>query len=265
MTNAAAWLSKRKPEVLDLFKKHVYGAIPEKPESMSVEITEADSEALGGKATHKQVRLRFDDSPTGPTINVLLYLPRGSRQKAPFPTFPGYNFDGNHTTHSDPEIFKSLEWSRNHVAAHPRVPDDSRRAANATRWPVEMILERGYALATVYYGDVDPDFYDDFRNGVHSLYPRLQNQGDNRSSIGAWAWGPSRVLDYFEEETSIDHELVAVMGHSRLGKTSLWGVTYRHGQSLEARLDISAFEPNLARAHSHFLLDPCRSERYISF
>ena len=221
VTDADTWRTKRRPELLSLFKEHVYGAMPPPKKMARVDIHDFEMDGLSGKGMRKEVTLFFNEDRSGPRINVLIVMPKQTNDNLPFPAFLGYNFNGNHTVHADPKIRMSKVWARK-AGSEPQMPDESTRGASASRWQVEKIISRGYALVTVYYGDVDPDFYDEFQNGVHALYPDYQNRGDNWTAIGGWAWGLSRVLDYLEKDDWIDEKRVAVIGHSRLGKTSLW-------------------------------------------
>ncbi len=221
--DSETWWTQRRPELLDLFKEHVYGRSPPRPDEVPFEVTSTHADALGGKAVMKQVDVWFLGEQSGPAMSVLLFVPKAD---GPAPAFLGLNFGGNHAVHDDPRITLNDGWFRNNPDkgyVDNRATEASRGSA-ASRWPVEMIIDRGYALATVYYGDIDPDFDDGFQNGVHPLFDEAEKKRapDAWGSIAAWAWGLSRALDYLEHDPDIDADHVAVLGHSRLGKTSLW-------------------------------------------
>ena len=223
--DAETWRRWRRPEILHLFKDFVYGHGPGRPREMTFEVTSVSEVALGGKAVRKQIRVWFTGRKSEPKMDILLYSPAGAR--GPVPAFLGLNFGGNQSVHSDPEITLSRSWMRDRpgtgVVDH-RATEQS-RGLSTTQWQVEKILARGYALATVYYGDIDPDFDDGFQNGVHPMFFRpdqTKPDAGEWGSIGAWAWGLSRALDYLETDKAVDARRVAVMGHSRLGKTALW-------------------------------------------
>ncbi len=228
ITDSKSWMKIRRPEILSLFEDNMYGKIPGKLRLSSWKVLEQSDNALGGKAVRKQILLTFKKNNRELDVNLLIYLPR-KVQKAP--VFVGYNFYGNHTINSDPAIIVPDSWSRNNEAydVTENKPTEKARGKAASRWAVDKIIDAGYGLATMYYGDVDPDKQTreglDFTDGVHPLlYKKGQTnpEADEWGAISAWAWGLSRAMDYFEKDDQIDHERVVVMGHSRLGKTSLW-------------------------------------------
>ena len=223
VVDAKMWNERRRPEILGLFEQHVYGKMPGGPTSLDFEVSSVNGRALDGQATRKEVSVYLTGAGDTVRMDVLIYLP--NNRPGSVPTFVGLNFFGNHTIHPDPEITLSTQWMENDEACGVLDNRATEASRGVHRLPVERILDRGYALATVYCGDLDPDFDDGFQNGLHPLfYKEGQSEpaADEWGAIGAWAWGLSRAMDYFETDDDIDHGRVAVMGHSRLGKTALW-------------------------------------------
>jgi hypothetical protein len=223
VTGPSEWYSKRRPEIIKLFEQEVYGRIPEFAYKEDFILKDCDSSALNGSAIRKQVTIKIIVNDKSLDLNLLIYQPKSND---PVPAFLGYNFNGNHTTNPDTAIFITSNWIMNseELGITYNKASARSRGANSSRWPVELIIKNGFALATVYYGDVDPDFDDGFRNGIHGLiYDKGEKPGPGEwGSIAAWAWGLGRVMDYLETDPAINVKKVAVIGHSRLGKTALW-------------------------------------------
>ncbi len=225
VANQEDW-KKRRVELMDLFANQVYGKTPVgRPEAMRFEPRKKIGNFLGGKATLEEIRIHFSAEENGPFLDLLLIKPNQIPASG-VPTFLTLNFGGNHTLHPSPEITLSTSWMRSSagdikegLVLDNRATEKSRGSA-ISRWPVEKLIDAGTALASFYYGDIDPDFDDGFENGIHALFGKPKP--DEWGSIGAWAWGASRAMDYLETDKTIDQKRVAIFGHSRLGKTALW-------------------------------------------
>lgn len=226
--DAAMWRSQRRPELLELFAREVYGRTPAgRPAKMHWAVTSLDRAALGGKAVRKEVTIWFTESKSGPRMQLLLYQPLSASPTSPAPAFLGLNFGGNQTVANDPAITLSAAWmrpSRDDRVLNARATEAS-RGASAAAWDVETVTARGYATATIYYGDLCEDRIEGMGKDVGALFWIRSTEGrkpDEWGAIGIWAWGLSRALDYLESDRDIDAKRVAVHGHSRLGKTALW-------------------------------------------
>ena len=109
ITHKETWRRLRRVEILKLFETHVYGKSPGRPRTTAHKVS-VDPSALDGKATRKQVSIFFKSDKTGPSINLLIYLPNSEKEAVP--AFLGLNFNGNHSIHADPGITLSDQWMR---------------------------------------------------------------------------------------------------------------------------------------------------------
>ena len=219
------WANKRRPEILELYRDYEFGHTPVIDDTPKFEVLSSKADALGGIATRKLVRITLPKHPQWPGIDMMLYTP--NKVKAA-PVFVGLSFGGNHAVSMETDIPLSTRWMReskdkaivNHRAT------EATRGTESSRWPLEMIIKAGYAVATAYYGDIEPDHPEGWKEGLRAA---VSKDGANTAwkagdwgAIGAWAWGVSRMLDYCETDAAVDAKHAAVIGHSRLGKTSLW-------------------------------------------
>lgn len=212
------WYAKRRPEIERIFLTEQFGRDPGRPADESFEVTDPGTPALNGKAIRKQVTIRFSQDKSWPSIHLLLYLPAAA--KKPVPLFFSINFGAVQNAVEDAGITPELIWD---PKSDTRIPAPAGRGFG--RLNVEPFLDAGIGVATYYYGDVDPDYPAGFSNGIRARYLKpgqTERASDDWGSIAAWAWGMSRVQDYFETDKDVDARRVAIHGVSRLGKTVMW-------------------------------------------
>jgi hypothetical protein len=216
--DAKTWWTKRRPEIEEIFETQQYGRDPGRPADESFDVTDKGTPALDGKAIRKQVTISFSKDPAWPQIHLLIYLPAAAHK--PVPMFFSINFGAIQNAVDDPGITPEEVWDpRTNARTMPP------KGRGFGRLNVEPFLDAGIGVATYYYGDVDPDYLNGFSNGIRERYLKpgqTERAPDDWGAIAAWAWGMSRVQDYFETDPSIDAKRVAIHGVSRLGKTVMW-------------------------------------------
>jgi dienelactone hydrolase len=188
------WQKYGRPELMELFRTNVFGRVPSAPYKKSFKIVNEDKNAMGGTATLKQVDVTITSGSQSLVIHLNLFVPNSV--KKPVPAFLLINLGS-----------KGIDPSRQ---------------AKSESWPAEEIVARGFAAAAFSNADVDPDNFDDFKNGIHALLDQTPRADDAWGTLAAWAWGASRCMDYLVTDKDIAMNKVAVVGHSRGGKTALW-------------------------------------------
>lgn len=194
ITDPELWQKIRRPEVLELFRKNVYGRVPETRYSEEFKTILIDSSVIGGKATLKQSAITIKANGKSLTFNLYIITP--NKIKHPVPVF----------LLIDPWL------------AEKKVPVWKEKNEY---FPVEEAVRRGYGMAVFDAAELDPDNFDNFKNGIHGVLD-INRPPDAWGTIAAWAWGASRCLDYLLTDKNVAPDKIAVVGHSRAGKTALW-------------------------------------------
>jgi len=205
ITTAEEWFAIRRPQIMSLFGNLVYGTVPapESPLEVSFEVAKTDPEFMDGAATRKDVRIRFENAKGNAEMLVLVFVPNDADD--PVPAFMKHSFNSTRGTDFD---------------AHSGRPGYLRNG-----WPIGEFFKRGFGFVAVYQQDLVGHNEVEFLRGIHPLFYREGQSFPKASEWGvlsAVAWGASRAMDYLETDDSIDASRVAIMGHSKMGKATLW-------------------------------------------
>jgi hypothetical protein len=195
--NADTWMKQRRPELIRLYENEIYGRVPDNAPKVTWEAGAADRSWRNGTAIRKRLTAHVGDASNERRFTVWLYTPANSSR--PVPVLLSIIFA------------PAARGGGPAPTGEPPVADD--------------ILARGWGYATVVYTEIQPDRGNAWKDGVIGLTlapGETEPPPDRWGSISAWAWGISRIIDYFETDKSVDAKHVAVQGFSRLGKTVLW-------------------------------------------
>lgn len=221
VSSAGVWKTKRKPELKALFQHYMYGELPDAPMNVVSKVETLDEKFLGGKGSLKEVTIKFGPKDA-PPINLLLAVP--NKRSGPAPVVLGLNFCGNHALLADARISLPKSWMPKGCAnVTDNKATEAGRGTQPDNFAFETALDRGYAVATFYHGDIKPD-RPEFDDGVYPHYfkPGQTTPGPHEwGTIAAWAWGLSRAADYLVTDKDLDAKRLVVLGHSRNGKTAL--------------------------------------------
>ena len=173
----------RRQEMLEILGKYAYGDVPQ-PVPVRGEVKSEEKKIAAGNAVMYNIDIICSFPEKNFVFPVKLFMPRGDGKR---------------------KLITVINFSEN--------PYDK-------YIPAEEIIDSGFAFAYIYYEDISTDD-GDFENGVAPFFPRT-GSGRDPAKISMWAWGVSRALDYLSTRDDVDAENLAVIGHSRLGKTALW-------------------------------------------
>ncbi len=224
ITTKEEWQSLKKPELTDSIQKYMYGYLPPIPKKIEAELLFENRQALDGLATLQEFALKVGPKDS-PPIYLLLAIP--NKRIGKVPTFIGINFCGNHAVLPDKQIHLPTIWmyptnNPKNKGGDKNRANEGQRGSQVRVWNIEETIKEGYAVATFYNGDLDPD-RSDKREGIRPYLPKSKANGEDSTSgsIAVWAWGVHRVVDFLLQRKEIDESRLIVVGHSRLGKTAL--------------------------------------------
>jgi len=200
-----AWMEQRRPEILSLFANLIYGRVPApaKPIEVSYEVVLEDKGFMDGMATRKDVKIHLENTKGRMSMHFLVFVPNNAQK--PVPAFFKHSFNNTQSDDFD--------------------ASSSRPGFLKNGWPLGELFERGYGFCAVYQQDLVRHNEVEFLHSIHKLfYPEGQSfpKSHEWGVLSACAWGASRAMDYLETDPAIDHSRIAIMGHSKMGKATLW-------------------------------------------
>jgi hypothetical protein len=218
------WTDRRAPLLREAFQREVYGRLPTAGPARVETVKALPPPAPDAVAEQWTVRV---DAPEGTVrFNMVVVTPA---TPGPHPVIVMQTFCGNRAAMGGMEAADLLTPTPcgDVDAGLVGVLIEKLRIFGEfiARPPWDKVIDRGYAIATFYAGDLVPDR----ANGAAEAVARLQPDvppADRAGAIAAWAWAYSRAIDVLETDRRLDPARQTAWGHSRNGKAALLAAAF---------------------------------------
>jgi hypothetical protein len=206
---AKAWWEKRRPEIVEDFDREIYGRVPKVMPAVKWEVTGTSDEMIGDVPVVTKQLVGHVDNSAYPqiTVDIEARLTTPAKASGPVPMI--------------------LEFGSSFAPPRGgRGPGPGRAAPAGPTWQ-QQVLAKGWGYAVVATSSVQADNGAGLTAGIIGLVNKGQpRKVDDWGALRAWAWGASRVLDYFETDKAVDAKHVGIEGHSRYGKAVALAMAY---------------------------------------
>jgi hypothetical protein len=211
VTTAEMWWTERRPQIVELFDREIYGRTPKNLPPVRWEVVSTVHEKNGEVAVITKTLVGHVDNSADPsvTVNIDLTLTTPADARGPVP------------------VIMELGLSKEFLAMMAkRFPQFAALAGKGPTWQ-QQVLAKGWGYAEYIPTSVQPDNGAGLTQGIIGLVNKGQPRNlDDWGALKAWAWGASRCLDYFETDEDVDARQVGIEGHSRYGKASVVAMAY---------------------------------------
>jgi hypothetical protein len=201
------WWKKRRPEIVELFDREIYGRLPEHVPGVTWSVTSVTRDTVENiPVIVKKISGHVDNS-SYPSISVDIPLTLTVPAKALFrmPVILEFGFifpPGFKFPEPPPGTPKEISWR-------------------------QLVLSKGWGYATIVPSSYQADWGAGLTKGIIGLVNKGQHRKpDDWGALRAWAWGASRALDYFETDSLVDAKKVVIEGLSRYGKAAIVTMAY---------------------------------------
>jgi hypothetical protein len=213
VTSAKVWWTKRRLEIVEDFDREILGRVPANVPKVTWEVLSTTQEKVGDVPVITKKLAGHVDNSAYPSIKVTIELELTTPANASGPV----------------PVIMELGLSKEFMAAFfKNFPGGMPKGLgnDGPTWQ-QQVLARSWGYATYIPYSVQADSGAGLNEGIIGLVNKGQPRKlDDWGSLRAWAWGASRVLDYFETDKSVDAKQVGLEGHSRFGKTALVAMAY---------------------------------------